>query len=46
MGFIVYYFTVNMNSIVLGPSLLAFLVSALLAYLGVLVEKKRAIDVN
>ena len=42
MGFIVYYFTVNMNSIVLGPSLLAFIVSAFLAYLGVLVEKRQA----
>lgn len=38
-GFIVYYMTGLLDSVVLGPSLLAIIVSALLAYLWVLFKK-------
>ena len=40
VGFIVYQVTVNMDSIMLGPTLLAIIVSAVLTYLGVIVKKK------
>jgi len=38
-GFIVYQITVNMDSIFLGPTLLAVIVSASLAYIWILVKK-------
>jgi hypothetical protein len=38
-GFIVYQVTVNMDSIFLGPTLLAIIISAVLAYIPIL--KKR-----
>ena len=39
-GFIVYQLTVGLDSIPLGPTLLAIIVSAVLAYIGVLVKDK------
>ena len=39
VGFIVYQVTVNMDSIFLGPTLLAIIVSALLAYVKILVNR-------
>ena len=39
-GFIVYQLTVGLDSIPLGPTLLAIMVSAALAYLGVFVKNK------
>jgi hypothetical protein len=39
-GFIVYQLTVGLDSIPLGPTLLAIIISAVLAYLGVLVKNK------
>lgn len=39
-GFIVYQLTVGLDSIPLGPTLLAIIVSAALAYLGVLVKNR------
>lgn len=39
-GFIVYQVTVGLDSIPLGPTLLAIIVSAVLAYIGVLVKNK------
>lgn len=38
-GFIVYNITISLDSIILGPTLLAIIVSASLAYLRVLVDK-------
>lgn len=43
-GFIVYQITVNMDSIVLGPTLLAIIVSAALAYVRVLINKNTKIN--
>ncbi len=40
VGFIVYQLTVNMDSIFLGPTLLAIISSAILAYIGILVINK------
>ena len=39
-GFIVYQVTVNMDSIFLGPTLLAIIISAILAYLPILARKR------
>lgn len=39
-GFVVYQLTVGLDSIPLGPTLLAIIVSAILAYLGVLANNK------
>lgn len=39
-GFAVYQVTVNLDSIFLGPTLLAVITSAILAYLGVIINKK------
>ena len=39
-GFIVYQVTVNMNSIFLGPTLLAIITSAVLAYIPILARNK------
>ena len=39
-GFAVYQLTVNLDSIFLGPTLLAVIISAILAYLGVIINKK------
>lgn len=44
VGFIVYQLTVGLDSIPLGPTLLAIIVSAVLAYLGVLVKNKSQPD--
>lgn len=38
-GFIVYNITINLDSIVLGPTLLAVIVSAALAYVPILIKK-------
>lgn len=38
-GFIIYQMTVNLDSIVLGPTLLAVIVSAVLAYVWILLNK-------
>lgn len=43
-GFIVYNITINLDSIVLGPTLLAIITSALLAYAGVLFKKRRKVE--
>lgn len=43
-GFIVYQLTVNMNSIILGPTLLAIIVSASIAYINVLIKKNNGIN--
>ena len=40
VGFIVYQVTVNMDSIILGPTLLAVIVSAALAYIWILIKKQ------
>ena len=39
-GFLVYQVTVSMDSVFLGPTLLAIIVSAVLAYLGVLIKNR------
>ena len=39
-GFAVYQLTVNLDSIFLGPTLLAVITSVILAYLGVIINKK------
>lgn len=41
VGFVVYNVTISMDSIFLGPTLLAIIVSAVLAYVGVLIFKKK-----
>ena len=41
VGFVVYNVTISMDSIFLGPTLLAIIVSAMLAYVGVLIFKKK-----
>ena len=38
-GFIIYQMTVNLDSIVLGPTLLAVIASAVLAYVWILLKK-------
>ena len=43
-GFIVYQLTVNMNSIFLGPTLLAIITSAILAYIPILARKKTQLN--
>ena len=38
-GFVVYNITISMDSIILGPTLLAIIVSAALAYIGILFDR-------
>lgn len=38
-GFVLYQVTVNMNSVFLGPTLLAVIISAILAYIPILIKK-------
>lgn len=45
-GFIVYQITVNMDSIVLGPTLLAIIVSMSLAYVGLLKKKATIVTLD
>ena len=45
-GFIVYQLTVGLDSIPLGPTLLAIIVSAILAYLRVLVKNKSKFNLS
>lgn len=40
LGFIVYQLTVNLDSIFLGPTLLAIITSALLAYVWIIIKKR------